>query len=57
MASRCSGSPGGSLAVCLLMILSLLGAIAWFGFGTFWPVPVVEGLSLRQLSRDGGRHA
>lgn len=33
---------GGSLAVCLLMILSLLGAIAWFGFGTFWPVPVAR---------------
>ena len=33
---------GGSLAVCLLMILSLLGAIAWFGFGTFWPVPIVR---------------
>src|SRR5437762_8778241 len=33
---------GGSLAVCLLMILSLLGAIAWFGFGTFWPAPIVR---------------
>ena len=31
---------GGSLALCLMMILVLLGSIAYFGFGTFWPVPV-----------------
>jgi phosphate transport system permease protein len=33
---------GGSLALCLIMILLLLAAIAWFGLKTFWPVPVVR---------------
>ncbi len=28
---------GGSLAIGLLMILGILGLIAWFGFTTFWP--------------------
>lgn len=28
---------GGSLAIGLLMIVGILGLIAWFGFTTFWP--------------------
>lgn len=31
---------GGSLAVGLLMIVGILGLIAWMGFTTFWPQPV-----------------
>lgn len=33
---------GGSLAVCLLMIVGLLGLIFAQGLRTFWPLPVVE---------------
>lgn len=31
---------GGSLALGLLMIVGILGLIAWFGFTTFWPKPI-----------------
>ena len=31
---------GGSLAIGLLMIVGILGLIAWMGFTTFWPKPV-----------------
>ncbi|MCC6920595.1 MAG: phosphate ABC transporter permease PstA [Alphaproteobacteria bacterium] len=31
---------GGSLAIGLIMIVGILGLIAWFGFTTFWPQPV-----------------
>lgn len=31
---------GGSLAIGLLMIVGILGLIAWMGFTTFWPQPV-----------------
>ena len=31
---------GGSLAIGLLMIVGILGLIAWFGFTTFWPQPI-----------------
>ncbi len=40
---------GGSLAIGLIMIVGILGMIAWFGFTTFWPRPVQE-INLR----DGG---
>src|SRR4051812_12551536 len=33
---------GGSLAVCLLMIVALLAAIVWFGLVTFWPTSIVR---------------
>lgn len=31
---------GGSLAIGLIMIVGILGLIAWFGFTTFWPQPI-----------------
>jgi phosphate transport system permease protein len=33
---------GGSLAMALLMIAGLLALVAWQGFGTFWPGPVLQ---------------
>jgi phosphate transport system permease protein len=39
---------GGALALSLLMIAGLLLLVAWQGFTTFWPVPVV-----RTVLRDG----
>jgi ABC-type phosphate transport system permease subunit/ABC-type phosphate transport system auxiliary subunit len=39
---------GGSLLVCMTMILFLLGLVLMKGIGTFWPVPLV------QLSTSGG---
>jgi phosphate transport system permease protein len=33
---------GGSLAIGLLMIVGILGLIAWFGFTTFWPQAIVQ---------------
>ncbi len=33
---------GGSLVICILMIVALLAAIIWFGLGTFWPTAVVR---------------
>ena len=33
---------GGSLAIGLLMIVGILGLIAWFGFTTFWPQHIVQ---------------
>jgi phosphate transport system permease protein len=33
---------GGALAICLYMILGLLGLVFWQGMATFWPVPAVE---------------
>jgi phosphate transport system permease protein len=35
-------SMGGALAVCLVMIFGLLGYVAYKGFGTFWPDPIVK---------------
>lgn len=42
-----SGSPwiwlnGGAVAVCMIMVLGLLGLIAARGFGHFWPADVVQ---------------
>ncbi len=42
-----SGEPmlwltGGSLVICLVMILGLLGLVIYFGIGTFWPAAVVR---------------
>lgn len=33
---------GGALAICLVMILGLLGIIVWNGSVTFWPGPIYE---------------
>ena len=33
---------GGSLALCLLMIIGLLGAVLFLGLSTFRPLPVVQ---------------
>lgn len=33
---------GGSLALCLAMIIGLLAMILYYGTGTFWPVPLVQ---------------
>ncbi len=49
---------GGALAVAVLMILSLLGLIVWQGIGTFWPVAIVEVVTvdgralMGQVTRD-----
>ncbi len=31
---------GGSLVLALAMIVGLLFLVSWYGFGTFWPVPI-----------------
>jgi ABC-type phosphate transport system permease subunit len=31
---------GGALAMCLVMILGLLGLCLFYGMGTFWPTPI-----------------
>ena len=33
---------GGALAMCLVMILGLLGLCLWYGMGTFWPTPIYQ---------------
>jgi phosphate ABC transporter permease subunit PstA len=33
---------GGSLVVCITMIVGLLGWVAWSGLPTFWPGPVAQ---------------
>jgi len=33
---------GGAMVICLVMIFTLLGYVAYKGFGTFWPGPVVK---------------
>jgi len=41
---------GGGLAICLVMVLGLLGLVLWQGLTTFWPSPLVR------LERvDGGQ--
>ena len=52
-----SGSPwiwlnGGAVAVCMLMVIGLLGLIAVRGFGLFWPTAVAEVVITEQ---DGAR--
>lgn len=52
-----SGSPwiwlnGGAVAVCMLMVIGLLGLIAVRGFGHFWPTAVAEVVITEQ---DGAR--
>lgn len=52
-----SGSPwiwlnGGAVAVCMLMVIGLLGLIAVRGFGHFWPTAVAEVVITEQ---DGSR--
>ncbi|HEY8940721.1 MAG TPA: phosphate ABC transporter, permease protein PstA, partial [Cellvibrio sp.] len=42
-----SGSPwiwlnGGAVAICMLMVLGLLGLIAVRGFGHFWPADILQ---------------
>ncbi len=43
---------GGALAVCVVMVASLLAMIVYFGSGTFWPLPV-ERFRLTQMDADG----
>ncbi len=33
---------GGCLAICLAMIVGLLGMVFWQGVKTFWPLPVIQ---------------
>jgi phosphate transport system permease protein len=42
---------GGSMVLCIAMILGLLGFVFYNGFTTFWPSPVVE-----VTLHDGTRH-
>ena len=37
---------GSALATCLVMTFALIGVIMYYGFGTFWPVPVVRAYSV-----------
>ncbi|QEY16242.1 phosphate ABC transporter permease PstA [Cellvibrio sp. KY-GH-1] len=53
-----SGSPwiwlnGGAVAICMLMVLGLLGLIAVRGFGHFWPADILQ---TSIVDRDGERH-
>ncbi|WP_039918257.1 phosphate ABC transporter permease PstA [Cellvibrio mixtus] len=50
-----SGSPwiwlnGGAVAICMLMVLGLLGLIAVRGFGHFWPADILQ---TTIVDRDG----
>ncbi len=50
-----SGSPwiwlnGGAVAICMLMVLGLLGLIAIRGFGHFWPADILQ---TTIVDRDG----
>ena len=52
-----SGSPwiwlnGGAVAICMLMVLGLLGLIAVRGFGHFWPADILQ---TTIVDRDGER--
>lgn len=52
-----SGSPwiwlnGGAVAICMLMVLGLLGLIAVRGFGHFWPADILQ---TTVVDRDGER--
>jgi phosphate transport system permease protein len=52
-----SGSPwiwlnGGAVAICMVMVLGLLGLIAVRGFGHFWPADILQ---TSTVDRDGGR--
>ncbi len=52
-----SGSPwiwlnGGAVAICMLMVLGLLGLIAVRGFGHFWPSDILQ---TSIVDRDGER--
>ncbi|WP_331344477.1 phosphate ABC transporter permease PstA [Cellvibrio sp. UBA7661] len=52
-----SGSPwiwlnGGAVAICMLMVLGLLGLIAVRGFGHFWPADILQ---TSVVDRDGNR--
>ena len=49
-----SGNPwiwlnGGAVALCMIMVVGLIGLIAVRGFGHFWPSDV----ALIEISRDG----
>ena len=54
---------GGALAFSLMMIAGLLGTIAWFGLGTFWPLPVTQATLadgktvMGEITREGNVHA
>ncbi len=53
-----SGSPwiwlnGGAVALCMIMVIGLLGLIAVRGFGHFWPADI---LHTSILDREGNRH-
>jgi phosphate transport system permease protein len=53
-----SGSPwiwlnGGAVAICMVMVVGLLGLIAIRGFGHFWPADIVQ---TSIVDRDGARH-
>lgn len=53
-----SGSPwiwlnGGAVAVCMIMVIGLLGLIAARGFGHFWPADVVQ---MTVTEMDGKPH-
>ena len=42
---------GGALSLCLLMIVGMLLYVAYMGASNFWPVPIVDILTV-----DGARH-
>ena len=53
-----SGSPwiwlnGGAVAICMVMVVGLLGLIAIRGFGHFWPADILQSSI---VDRDGARH-
>ena len=53
-----SGSPwiwlnGGAVAICMVMVVGLLGLIAVRGFGHFWPADILQ---TSIIDREGARH-
>lgn len=53
-----SGSPwiwlnGGAVAICMVMVVGLLGLIAIRGFGHFWPADILQ---TSIVDREGTRH-
>jgi len=53
-----SGSPwiwlnGGAVAICMVMVVGLLGLIAVRGFGHFWPADILQ---TSIVDREGARH-